>query len=135
MIINFKLDDYCDICDEYEEVFEQEDVVNVEASDDDCLVVRTRRIVIPALHASFREAEWVARNPDIEDEDDEDAWETQSSVIVHYEENEKDPAKFISYAICDLLYFAEELCESLGLEIDDVDQLDCYIDTSEFIDE
>ena len=134
MIINFKLDDYYDICDEYEEVFEQEDVVDV-VEGDDCLVVRTRRIVIPALHASFREAEWVARDPDIEAEDDEGAWETQSSVIVHYEENEKNPAKFISYATCDLLYFAEELCENLGIELDDVSQLDCYIDTSEFIDE
>lgn len=134
MIINFKLDDYYDICDEYEEVFEQEDVVDV-VTGDDCLVVRTRRIIIPALHASFREAEWVARDPEIEDEDGEDAWETQSSVIVHYEENEKDPAKFISYATSDLLYFAEELCKSLGLELDDVAQLDCYIDTAEFIDE
>ena len=134
MIINFKLDDYYDICDEYEEIFEQEDVVDV-VEGDDCLVVRTRRIVIPALHASFREAEWVARNPEVEDEDDEDAWETQSSVIVHYEENEKDPAKFISYATCDLLYFAAEVCENLGLGLDDVAQLDCYIDTSEFIDE
>ena len=134
MIINFKLDDYYEICDEYEKVFEQEDVVDV-VEGDDCLVVRTRRIVIPALHASFREAEWLARNPDVEDEDDEDAWETQSSVIVHYEENEKDPNNYISYATCDLMYCAEGLREKFGISSSDVPQLDCYIDTSEFIDE
>lgn len=134
MIINFKLDDYYDICDEYEEVFEQEDVVDV-LDGDDCLVVRTRRIVIPAIHASFREAEWLARNLEVEDEDDEEAWETQNSVWVQYEENEKDPTKFISYATCDLLYFAAELSANLGIHSCDATQLDCYIDTSEFISE
>lgn len=128
MIINFKLDDYYTICDEYEEVFAQEDVVDV-LDGDDCLVVRTRRIVIPALHASFREAEWVAKDADA----DEEEWETQASVIVQYEENEKDPAKYISYATCDLPYFAEEVCNTLGLDSCDVSQLDCYIDTAEFI--
>lgn len=134
MIISFKLDDYYDICDEYEEVFEQEDVVDV-LDGDDCLVVRTRRIVIPAIHASFREAEWLARNLEVEDEDDEEAWETQNSVWVQYEENEKDPTKFISYATCDLLYFAAELSANLGIHSCDAAQLDCYIDTSEFISE
>ena len=133
MVINFKLDDYYDICDEYEEVFEQEDVVDVQDGGEDCLVVRTRRIVIPAVHASFREAEWLTRNPNAED--DEDEWETQCSVIVQYEEDEKDPAKFISYTTSDLSYLAKMLCENLGLEIDCAEQLDCYIDTSEFINE
>jgi hypothetical protein len=132
MIIKFKLDDYYDICDEYEEVFEQEDVVDVEDGDEDCLIVRTRRIVIPAIQASFREAEWLIKNPDAEE--DEDEWETQCSVIVQYEEDEKDPARFISYATSDLSYFAEELCTNLGITCD-ITQLDCYIDTSEFIDE
>ena len=132
MIIKFKLDDYYDICDEYEAVFEQEDVVDV-VDGDDCLVVRTRRIVIPAIHASFREAEWLARNPDVEGQDVEDIWETQDSVLVQYEENEKDPTKFISYATCDLLYFAEELCKTHGVHHEDISQLDCYIDTEEFL--
>lgn len=131
MIIEFKLDDYYDICDEHEEIFEQEDVVDIEDGDDDCLIVRTRRIVIPAIQASFREAEWLTRNPDADE--DEDEWETQCSVIVQYEEKETDPAKFISYASCDLLYCAKALCENLGLESDCVTQLLCYIDTSEFI--
>ena len=133
MIIKFKLDDYYDICDEYEEVFEQEDVVDVEDGDEDCLVVRTRRIVIPTIHASFREAEWLTKNPDAEE--DEDEWETQCSVIVQYEEDEKDPEKFIAYTTCDLSYLAKVLSENLGLEPNCVEQLDCYIDTAEFVDE
>ena len=120
MIINFKLEDYYEVCDQYEDVFEQEDVVDV-FNGEDCLVVRTRRIVIPALHASFREAEWLATDPDADDEE----WETQSSVIVRYEENERDPAQFISYATCDLTYFAVELGSALEIAFDDISQLDC----------
>lgn len=130
MIIAFKLDDYYDICDEYEEAFEQEDVVDVEDGDEDCLVIRTRRIVIPAIHASFREAEWLIRNSDAEEGEDE--WETQCSVIVQYEEAETDPEKFISYTTSDLSYLVKCLCENLGLATDSVGQLDCYIDTLEF---
>ena len=135
MIINFKLDDYYDICDEYEEIFDQEDVIDVQDGDEDCLVVRTRRIVIPVLHASFREAEWLAKDPGTEEKNDKNVWETQNSVWVQYEENEKDPTKFISYATCDLLYFAAELSANLGIHSCDAAQLDCYIDTSEFISE
>ena len=135
MIIKFKLDDYYDICDEYERVFEEEDVVDVQDGDDDCLVVRTRRIVIPALHASFREAEWLIRNSDADEDEGEDEWETQCSVLVHYEENEKDPAKFLSYSTSDLMYCAECMREKFNLSSADIPLLECYIVTAEFIDE
>lgn len=128
MIINFKLDDYDTVCDEYEEIFSQEDIVDV-VNGDDCLVVRTRRIVIPALHTSFREAEWATKDSDFGGDD----WEIQASVFVQYEENETDPTKYISYATCGLMYFAEELRRSMEIDPCDVAQLDCYIDTSEFI--
>lgn len=131
MIIKFKLGNYEEICDEYEAIFEYEDVVDVEEGND-CLVVRTRRIVVPALHASFREAVWYTKDEEAEDEEER---ETQASVIVHYEEHETDPAKYISYATCDLTYFAEELAENLDFDDCDVSDLEGYIDTEEFIDE
>ena len=133
MIIDFKLEDYEEICDEYESVFENEDVVDV-INGDDLLIVRTRRIVVPELHASFREAEWYTRNEDDEDLDD-DAWEIQCSVFVRYEENEKDVEKYISFASADLTYYASELLGEEGKDNDRVAQLACYIDTYEFLDE
>ena len=133
MIIDFKLEDYEEICDEYESVFENEDVVDV-INGDDLLIVRTRRIVVPELHASFREAEWYTRNQDEEDLDD-DAWEIQCSVFVRYEENEKDVEKYISFASADLTYYASELLGEEGKDNDRVAQLACYIDTYEFLDE
>jgi hypothetical protein len=132
MIIKFKLEDYEDICDEYESVFENEDVVDV-INGDDLLITRTRRIVIPELQASFREAEWYARNEDVEDPDDEDAWEIQCSVFVQYEEDEQNPEKYISFASSDLAYYASELLGEHGNGYEKVSQLECYIDTKEFL--
>ena len=134
MIIKFKLEDYEDICDEYESVFENEDVVDV-INGDDLLITRTRRIVIPELQASFREAEWYARNEDVEDPDDEDAWEIQCSVFVQYEEDEQNPEKYISFASSDLAYYASELLGEDGNGYEKVSQLECYIDTKEFLEE
>ena len=134
MIIKFKLEDYEDVCDEYESVFENEDVVDV-INGDELLIIRTRRIVIPELHASFREAEWYARNEDVEDPDDEDAWEIQCSVFVQYEEDEQDPEKYVSFASSDLAYYASELLGERGNGYETVSQLECYIDTKEFLEE
>ena len=128
MIIKFKLEDYEEICDEYESIFENEDVVDV-ITGEDLLMVRTRRIVIPELHASFREAEWYTRNDDVEDPDDEDAWDCQCSVFVQYEENEKDAKKYISFASSDLAYYVSELLDEHGNGYEKVSQLECYIDT------
>ena len=133
MIIKFKLDDYYEICDEYERVFELDDAIAV-VSGDHCLMVSAKRIVVPELNASFRTAEWYARNEEIEDEDDEDAWEIQSSVFVHYPEDEKDPEKYISFATCELSYYASELYKE-KVDYGVVAQLECYIDTEEFVDE
>ena len=133
MIIKFKLDNYYETCDEYERVFELDDTVDV-VDEENCLIVSTKRIVVPELHASFRTAEWYARNDEVEDEDDEDAWEIQASVLVHYPENEKDPEKYISFATCDLADCASTFYkEVVAYEV--VAQLECYIDTEEFIDE
>ena len=129
MIIKFRLGDYEDICDEYEECFENEETFDV-ADGDNLLVVRSRRIVIPELHISFREADWY-----VSDDPDDDAWECQGSVLLQYDENEKDPQKFISYATCDLAYFAGDLLGEKGKDYDAVSRLGCYIDTSEFSEE
>ena len=133
MIIKFKLDDYYETFDEYERVFELDDAVSV-VDGGNCLMVSSKRIVVPELHASFRTAEWYTRNEEVEDEDDEDAWEIQSSVFVYYPENEKDPEKYISFATCELADYASDLYkEKVDYEV--VAQLECYIDTEEFVDE
>ena len=135
MIIKFKLGDYEEICDKYAAIFEHEDSVDVTDTEGNLLMTRMRRIVVPQLHASFREAEWYVLDENAEDIEDDDAWEIQCSVFVQYEENEKNPDKYISFASCDLSYLAFELS---GVQCDDNDtisQLDCYIDTAEFLED
>ena len=143
MIIKFKLEDYYEMCDEYERVFELAEPIEVEDEDNNCLITTGKRIVIPKIHKSFREAEWYwkdddAERPEAEDEEDEyddaDEYEIQSSVYVSYHENEKDPNKYISFVTGELSYFVQEYCETEGLDIVP-DELECYIDTEEFLDE
>ena len=142
MIIKFKLDDYYDICDEYERIFELAEPIEIEDENNNCLITTGKRIVIPQIHKSFREAEWywkdeAAESPDTVDDEDEcdnaDEYEIQGSVYVSYPENEKDPNKYISFVTGELSYFVQGYCETEGLDIDP-EELDCYIDTEEFVD-
>ena len=128
MIIKFKLEDYYDICDEYEKVFEQADPIEV-VVEDDCLITTGKRIVIPQIHRSYREAEWYWR------EEGSDEYEIQASVYVSYPEHEKDPAKYISFQTGELSLFAKGHCEIEGFVDIDPEELECYIDTSEFSNE
>ena len=133
MIIKFKLEDYDEICDKYHDIFENEDTAEVNDTEGNLLIIGMRRIVIPQLNASFREAEWYAVD-DTEDSD-EDECEIQCSVVVQYAENEKDPDKYIAFASCDLSYFVSDLCREQNYDYDTISQFDCYIDTEEFVDD
>ena len=129
MVITFLMGDYEEMCDEYESVFDCEETVDV-VSENDLLVVRTRRIVVPELHASFREAEWYSRNDQFDETSDDEEWEVQCSVWVQYHEHEKDPNKFISFASCGLCELAGEISTE-DANYDKISQIECYLDTDE----
>ena len=136
MILRFKYGQYDEICDEYELLFEYAEPLDTEEQNGNALVVRNKRIVFPQLHVSFREADWYARNEEIENPDDDGAWEVQDSVYVLYEENEKDINKYISFSNRSLDYPLLEICKKSGKSfVKNLDELECYIDTSEFVDE
>ena len=134
MILRFIFGQYDEICDKYEKLFEFAEPLDTEEQNGNVLVVRNRRIVFPQLHVSFREGDWYARNQEIIDPDDDDAWEVQDSVYVLYEENEKDINKYKSFMTGSLDYFLAEICKNTRDSFEkDLDELECYIDTSEFI--
>ena len=136
MILRFKYGQYDEICDEYERLFGYAEPLETKEKDGNALVVRNKRIVFPQLHVSFREADWYVRNEEIEDPDDDDAWEIQDSVYVLYEENEKDISKYKSFMTGYLDYSLLEVCKRAGKPFrKNLDDLECYIDTSEFVDE
>ena len=131
MIIKFKLGDYDEICDKYHDIFENEDTVEVNDTEGNLLIAGMRRIVIPELHASFREAEWYVINET--EGSDEDECETQCSVVVQYAENETNPEKYVSFVSCDLTYLVSHLCRDQKHDYDTISQFDCYINTDEFV--
>lgn len=136
MLLKFKYGQYDEICDEYELLFENAEPLETEEQNGNVLVVRNNRIVFPQLHVSFREADWYSRNEEIEDPDDEDAWEIEDSVYVLYEENEKDINQYKSFMTGSLDYSLREVCEKANSSFkNNLDELECYIDTSEFVDE
>ena len=135
MIIKFKLDDYYEICDEYERVFELAEPVNIVDGNNNCLVTTGKRIVIPQIQKSFREAEWYWKDDEAElPESGDDEYEIQSSVYISYPENEQDPNKYLAFVTGELSYFVHNYCKPEGVIIDP-EKLDCFIDTEEFLDE
>ncbi len=135
MIINFKYAQYDDILDEYQVLFRQDEPLATEEQDGNILVVNRERVVFPQLHASFREAAWYSRNNSVKDPESSEAWDAQASVYVLYEENEKDINRYISYMTGFFDYSIADVCKREGYPDSDRYDLDCYIDTSEFIDD
>ena len=134
MIIRFKLGQFDDIYEEHWRVFEQGEPIETEEQGNDALVVSAYRIVIPQIGASFRYGDWYARNPEADDPESDDAWEPQASVYVRYAENETDANKYLSFAACSLEWFIYQI-KSEALTCEEIDNMECYIDTKEFFDE
>ncbi len=135
MIIKFKFKQYDEILEEHNVLFDYAEPQTTNEQDGTILVTRGARIVFPQLHVSFREAGWYTRNKKIEDPNDVDAWEGQDSVYALYDENEKDVNKYISFVTGSSDCSVIDACEYAGFPPENYKELDCYIDTSEFIDE
>lgn len=134
MIIKFKLEEYYDILDKYEELLmEMTDRLETEEQEGNALVVIGYRVVIPELHASFREGEWYTRNKEYNPNDKEsEEYELQDSVYILYEENEKDVNKYLSFCTQSVCYILFDRCKQNKYPTDKLGDLECYIDTSEF---
>ena len=122
MKIEFKCRDYAEVIDDYSESF-YENPIELKPDGNNLLIVTDFRMVIPELHASFREAIWIdTRYPD----DGENAYVT-------YAEDEKDPQKFLSFLTGGMAYAVLDAATTAGFPTghDDILNLDCYIDTIE----
>lgn len=135
MIIKFKCRQYYEIRDKYEMLFKYAEPKSTDEKDGNALVVNGYRIVIPQLHVSFREANWYTRNKDIEDPEDDKAWDVQDSVYVLYEEEVKDINKYDSFMTGFFEESIDDACRIAGYPSKKKGSLECYIDTSEFVDE
>lgn len=134
MIIKFKLGDLYNILDQYIDLFDNLDSEWVETNDGYMFSASRYRIILSELDLSFREGNLFFRNDTIEDKKSDDAWDFAHSVDIFYAGAEKDFKKYLGYSD-NINYMLKSICETSKIAIDDFDSLDCYIDTSEFIDE
>lgn len=132
MLIKFKLDDFYDIMDDMDRLLGYYDYEPTLELENCCLEIKKIRIVIPELKVSFREGSAWARNLDVENPDDDDAWYAEGDVTIQYDENENNYREIIASYNCDILSLAKDLCRSKQIKTEPGD-LQCYIDTSEFI--
>ena len=124
---SFLLEHYDDMQDRHCDFFD--DVDDLETTKGNTsLVLKAYRIVIPEIHASFREGGWYEKNENA-DADDDDAWEAQGFVCVRYDENEKDVANYQSIVMADLETCVREVCSENSLKIQDQGKLKCFLDT------
>lgn len=129
MIIKFKYNELSDLYDQDDLGFGD---VEPEWIEDDDIMLRADgiRVVVPDLKVSFRVGELFVRNEEVEDPDDSEAWDFVHSVEILYEEDEKDAHNYLGYSTRAFWCGLEELQRKIP---DDVEAIDCFIDTSELV--
>ena len=127
----FKYEEWEDLEDDYRDELDELDERGTTEQDGNVLMVSNFRIVIPALKASIREANWFIH--DLSKEADEE-WSYQAGGYVRYPENETDIDKFESFTSGYLSYCVHDICNEIGYPEDQIGGLDCYIDVDENID-
>lgn len=143
MIIRFKLGEFDEMYDKYEKLFEAADSPVLDERENDFVVFCSPfRIVIPQFKASFREGDYYERREEYTGEnsscgslDFDEEFCYEDTVIIRYLQNQTDIREYLTFTAKSIDYAIYGLCEKEGFPFDNRDDLDCYIDTSEFIDE
>ena len=129
--IVFKLNDYYDICDEYEEILsEYHESAWTEAQEGNVYGVYQYRIVIPKLHISLREGDWYFVDEEAADDEEDDDGDGgyQCGVFLSYSEDEKDINEY-RWAVGP--WFGDAIrkaCMDTDFPFDESKDLECYID-------
>ena len=130
MIIKFKVGEYYEICDKYEELFSK-DEGGFMTIDDEMFDSTCRRFVIPELHISFRPADYGERVTARQLEDGEF---NSVSGFLFYPENEKNPYKFDTFTGCGLSFALTEFFPS-RVKPEVISNLDVWFDMDELLNE
>lgn len=132
--IVFKLKDYYEICDEYEESLEKyHDLGWTKPQNGNIYGVYRYRIVIPALHISLRDGEWYSVGENYVEEDDNVNWDEsyQCSMYLAYPETERDIDKYI-WAVGPWISDAlQQACLDCNFPAKSAEELECFLDFDE----
>ena len=116
----FQFSDYSDILDDYYDSDHGDEIELLPDENGNILIVKSFRLMIPSIGASFREGLWF-----VEDDD-----EPQDSVYVWYKLDEKDPQKYIAFYNSSMFAVVLDVCASggFGTDVDDIEELECYLE-------
>lgn len=117
--IKFKFGDYYDIMDEnMDDISEVEELETKADKDGNIFTIKPYRMVIPQIKASFREGIWWT----------EDSDEPEASVILVYEEAERDINAYLGYTTAFIDETVDDVCKLKGITIENSDELDCILE-------
>ena len=122
MIIKFKIKEYNEISDKFIEVFDCLLPDKIEFGSEYYLYVSKYRIVIPQLQLSLRFGYCYDKCVDEE---------RPAPVFVFYEENEKNVNRHYSVIECSINDAIADKCENMCVL--KPEEIDCFIDTEEYI--
>lgn len=91
----------------------------------EALIIDRYRVVVPKLHASFRNAVWFCQ--DEKPTETKEEWDAQSAVTLQYAEKEQDYRKYKLFYTMEMDELIEQLCENSTREIDP-DELKCLVE-------
>ena len=136
MRIEFKLGEYKDIYERFYELLSRELPLETDEIDGEYFVVSPYRVVIPQIGLALREGDWFV-NADgcLEMEEGED-WHHQGHIMLVYGQDGEDPGDMLDYSTAGIHYTLQNALKGENcLSVAELDGLDCYIETDEFIDE
>ncbi len=130
MIIETTLSELSETIFEYGELIGFADEVEV-PEDDDLLGIKMFRTTVPELGFALREGTLYTKSED----EDEDEWNPDASLVLIYNSDEMDPAEYLGWSAGDYQSIIYDFCRSKFKNYSDLDNIPCFIDTSEFFDD
>ena len=127
MIISFKLKNYNEICDDNEDVLSRSYVAAVGISRNERLEIIDYRIQIPSLSIDARQGYISSK--------DSDGWYPDCDIFAIYETDCEYLSEYQSVYCSDLETAVYQFCKVKHVQVEDISDLECIIDTDEFLTE
>ena len=137
MILKTKLSDLSDFLWERKELFEAAGTTVVD-EEGVRLEISNYRIQLPGYGIGIRDGFLLSQDvsdPDGAEKEDGDEWEVEDTVALIYDIGEHDPGRYLCWGTDFVEDYTIDYLENNGYEVSDPEEIDCLIDTSEYLDE
>lgn len=138
MILKTKLSELSDFLWEHQELFEAAGTTLVD-DEDVLLEISNYRIQLPEYGIAIRDGLLLSKddsNSDgAKDGETENEWEVDNTAALIYDIKEHDPGRYLCWGTDLVEDYAIDYLENNGFEASEPEEIDCLIDTSEYLDE